>query len=204
MNFKDFTIKAQETVERAVTNAQQSQHQAIEPGHILKASFNTSEHLTEHIWGLLGLDMQKFENILDSIVASYPKVQGGEVYMSRDTINAINKSRSFLKEFGDSFISVELLILGIYHCGDIVSKMMRDMGIRDSDLRKAIQEMRKGNHVKTENSEDTYNALMKYAINLNKRAIEGKLDPVIGRDEEIRRILQILSRRTKNNPILIG
>ncbi|HOY40089.1 MAG TPA: ATP-dependent chaperone ClpB [Bacteroidales bacterium] len=204
MNFKDFTIKAQETVERAVTNAQQSQHQAIEPGHILKASFNTSEHLTEHIWGLLGLDMQKFENILDSIVASYPKVQGGEVYMSRDTINAINKSRSFLKEFGDSFISVELIILGIFHCGDTVSKMMRDMGIRDSDLRKAIQEMRKGNHVKTENSEDTYNALMKYAINLNKRAIEGKLDPVIGRDEEIRRILQILSRRTKNNPILIG
>jgi len=204
MNFKDFTIKAQETVERAVTNAQQSQHQAIEPGHILKAAFNTGEHLTEHIWGLLGLDMQQFENILDSIVASYPKVQGGEVYLSKDTINVINRSRGFLKEFGDSFISVELLILGIYHCGDIVSKMMRDMGIRDSDLRKAIQEMRKGNHVKTENSEDTYNALMKYAINLNKRAIEGKLDPVIGRDEEIRRILQILSRRTKNNPILIG
>ncbi|NLA25464.1 MAG: ATP-dependent chaperone ClpB [Bacteroidales bacterium] len=204
MNFDNFTIKAQEAISKAAEYAQSFGHQAIETGHLLKAIIETGEHLSQGIFGRLGINLDNFKKVVDSVAFSYPKVQGGQIYLSNAANSIINRSKTYLKEFGDDYVSLEHLLLALLLEGDTTSKMMQDMGIKEDDLRKVIADIRKGSTVNSQTAEDTYEALARYAVNLNRRAFDGKLDPVIGRDEEIRRILQILSRRTKNNPILIG
>lgn len=204
MNLNNFTIKSQEAVQQAVTIANMNGQQAIENGHLLKAITEQDETVTPFILKKLGINGQVFAKTLDSIVTSYPKVSGGQPYLSNSANQTVAKATSYLKEFGDEYISIEHLLLGILASGDTVSKMMKDMGFAEKDLKAAIKELRKGSKVTSQTQEETYNALGKYAINLNQQARNGKLDPVIGRDEEIRRVLQILSRRTKNNPILVG
>ena len=204
MNLNNFTIKSQEAIQQAITIATMNGQQAIENGHILKAILEQDETVTPFILKKLGINEQVFGKTLDSIVNSYPKVSGGQPYLSNGANQTVAKATAFLKEFGDEFISIEHLLLGLLASGDQVSKMMKDMGVNEKDLKAAIKELRKGSKVTSQTQEETYNALNKYAINLNQQARNGKLDPVIGRDEEIRRVLQILSRRTKNNPILVG
>jgi ATP-dependent Clp protease ATP-binding subunit ClpB len=204
MNLNNFTIKSQEAIQQAVTIATMNGQQAIENGHILKAILEQDETVAPFILKKLGINEQVFGKTIDSIINSYPKVSGGQPYLSNAANQTVAKATSFLKEFGDEFISIEHLLLGILTSGDSVSKMMKDMGVNEKDLKAAIKELRKGSKVTSQTQEETYNALNKYAINLNQQARNGKLDPVIGRDEEIRRVLQILSRRTKNNPILVG
>jgi len=204
MNLNNFTIKSQEAVQQAVTLATINGQQAVENGHILKAILEIDENVTPFILKKLGINEQVFSKTLDSIVNSYPKVSGGQAYLSNGANQTVAKATSYLKEFKDEFISIEHLLLGILASNDTVSKMMKDLGITEKDLKSAITELRKGERVTSQSQEETYNSLNKYAINLNEQARNGKLDPVIGRDEEIRRVLQILSRRTKNNPILVG
>jgi len=204
MNFDKFTIKSQEAVQQALTIATMNGQQAIENGHILKAILDADQNVTPFILKKIGVNQDVFKKTLDSIVNSYPKVSGGQPYLSNGANQTIAKATSALKDFGDEFISIEHLLIGILASGDSVSKMMKDVGFNEKDLKAAINELRKGSKVTSQTQEDTYNALNKYAVNLNEQAKKGKLDPVIGRDEEIRRVLQILSRRTKNNPILVG
>jgi ATP-dependent Clp protease ATP-binding subunit ClpB len=204
MNFDKFTIKSQEAIQQALTIANMNGQQAIENGHILKAIMENDENVTPFILKKLGINAEVFKKTLDSIVNSYPKVNGGQPYLSNHANQTIAKATSALKDLGDEFISIEHLLIGILASGDSVSKMMKDIGFTDKDLKASINELRKGSKVTSQTQEGTYNSLNKYAINLNDQAKKGKLDPVIGRDEEIRRVLQILSRRTKNNPILVG
>jgi ATP-dependent Clp protease ATP-binding subunit ClpB len=204
MNFNNFTIKSQEAVQQAVTMATMNGQQAIENGHILKSILQVDESVTPFILKKLGINEQVFSKTLDSIVNSYPKVSGGQPYLSNNANQTIAKANTYLQEFKDEFVSIEHLLLGILASGDSVSKMMKDLGITEKDLKSVIVELRKGERVTSQSQEETYNSLNKFAINLNEQARKGKLDPVIGRDEEIRRVLQILSRRTKNNPILVG
>ncbi len=204
MNFNNFTIKSQEAVQQAVTIATMNGQQAVENGHILKAILDTDENVTPYILKKVGVNSDVFKKTLDSIVSSYPKVSGGQPYLSNGANQTVAKATGYLKEFGDEFISIEHLLLGILASGDTVSKMMKDLGFNEKDLKASVKELRKGSKVTSQTQEDTYNSLNKYAVNLNEQAKNGKLDPVIGRDEEIRRVLQILSRRTKNNPILVG
>jgi ATP-dependent Clp protease ATP-binding subunit ClpB len=204
MNFNNFTIKSQEAIQQAVTIATMNGQQAVENGHILTAILEQDENVTPYILKKMGVNMDVFKKTLASIVASYPKVNGGQPYLSNGANQTVAKATAYLKEFDDEFISIEHLLLGILASGDNVSKMMKDVGFNEKDMKTAIRELRKGSRVTSQTQEETYNALNKYAINLNEQARNGKLDPVIGRDEEIRRVLQILSRRTKNNPILVG
>jgi ATP-dependent Clp protease ATP-binding subunit ClpB len=204
MNFNNFTIKSQEAVQQAVTMATMNGQQAIENGHILKAILQVDESVTPFILKKLGINEQVFSKTLDSIVNSYPKVSGGQPYLSNASNQTIAKANTYLQEFKDEFVSIEHLLLGILASGDSVSKMMKDLGVTEKDLKSVIVELRKGERVTSQSQEETYNSLNKFAINLNEQARKGKLDPVIGRDEQIRRVLQILSRRTKNNPILVG
>ncbi len=204
MNFNNFTIKSQEAVQQAVTMATMNGQQAIENGHILKSILQVDESVTPFILKKLGINEQVFSKTLDSIVNSYPKVSGGQPYLSNNANQTIAKATGYLQEFKDEFVSIEHLLLGILASGDSVSKMMKDLGVTEKDLKSVIVELRKGERVTSQSQEETYNSLNKFAINLNEQARKGKLDPVIGRDEEIRRVLQILSRRTKNNPILVG
>ncbi|MBI5217938.1 MAG: ATP-dependent chaperone ClpB [Bacteroidia bacterium] len=204
MNLDNFTIKAQEAVQQAFQVAQGYNHQAVENAHLLKGILNTDESLSHFILKKLGVNIHNFELVLNKIIESFPKVTGGDQYLANNANTALQKSQDTSKKAGDQFVSVEYLLLGIFLCGDQVSQMMKDNGITETTLLKAIQELRKGAKVNSQTAEETYNSLNRFAINLNERARSGKLDPVIGRDDEIRRILQILSRRTKNNPILIG
>lgn len=204
MNLNNFTIKSQEAVQQAVTIATMHGQQAIENGHILTAILEVDENVTPFILKKMGVNIEVFKKTLSSIVSSYAKVDGGQPYLSNGANQTVAKANTYLKEFGDEFISIEHLLLGILASNDSVSKMMKDVGFNEKDLKAAIKELRKGSKVTSQTQEETYNALNKYAINLNEQARNGKLDPVIGRDEEIRRVLQILSRRTKNNPILVG
>ncbi len=204
MNLNNFTIKSQEAIQKASEIAHSMNHQAIETGHLLKAVFSTDENISSFIFSKLNIDLQNLHQILDSIVHSYPKVSGGEVYLSKDGQKALQSAIQSSKEFGDQFVSIEHIIAGVLKAGDQVAQMLKDQGVTEKHLLAAIQELRKGSKVNSQSAEETYNSLERYAINLNERARTGKLDPVIGRDDEIRRILQILSRRTKNNPILIG
>ena len=204
MNLNDFTIKAQEAIQQGFSIAAGNNHQAVENGHLLKGILNAEENVAGFILKKLGVNLNTIELVLNGIVDSYPKVTGGEQYLSGDANRSLQKALKYSKEMGDQFVSVEHLFLGILQAGDNVSQMMKDSGITEKSLKSAIAELRKGSKVVSQSAEDTYNSLNRFAINLNEMAREGKLDPVIGRDEEIRRILQILSRRTKNNPILIG
>src|ERR1700740_2188750 len=204
MNFNNFTIKSQEAIQQAVTLATMNGQQAIENGHILKAILQVDDSVTPFILKKLGINEQVFSKTLDSIVNSYPKVSGGQPYLSNSANQTVAKANTFLQEFKDELVSIEHILLGILASGDSVSKMMKDLGVTEKDLKSVITELRKAERVTSQSQEETYNALNKYAINLNEQAKTGKLDPVIGRDEEIRRGLQILSRRTKNNAILVG
>jgi ATP-dependent Clp protease ATP-binding subunit ClpB len=204
MNLNNFTIKSQEAVQQAFAIALGYNHQAVENGHILKGVLSQSESIASYLLKKLGINQSTFEDVLHKIIESYPKVTGGEQYLSSQANKSMQKASQYAKELGDEFISVEHLILGIFASGDNVSQMMKNSGISEKDLKNAITDLRKGSKVDSQTAEDTYNSLNRFAINLNDMARNGKLDPVIGREEEIRRILQILSRRTKNNPILIG
>jgi ATP-dependent Clp protease ATP-binding subunit ClpB len=202
MNLNQFTIKAQEAIQKAFEIAGGYQHQAIENGHLLKGIFETEENVTRFLFNKMGAG--QVLPVLNKMVESYPKVSGGEPYLSRDANESLQKAVNFANEKGDQFTSIEHLVMGIFKNGDQVSKMLKDAGVTEKGLKQAIDELRKGSKVDSQSAEETYNALGRFAINLNEQARTGKLDPVIGRDDEIRRILQILSRRTKNNPILIG
>ncbi|MFN5710900.1 MAG: ATP-dependent Clp protease ATP-binding subunit, partial [Bacteroidota bacterium] len=204
MNFNNFTIKSQEAVQQAIQIATINAQQAIENGHLLKGILSVDENVTPFILKKLNVNTSMFEKALDKIVESYPKVSGGQPYLSNAANQAVAKASGYLKEFGDEFVSIEHLLLGILASKDTISQLMKDNGVTEKDLKAAITELRKGSKVTSQTAEETYNALNKYAINLNDQAKKGRLDPVIGRDEEIRRVLQILSRRTKNNPILVG
>jgi ATP-dependent Clp protease ATP-binding subunit ClpB len=204
MNLNNFTIKSQEAIQQAIQIASANGQQAIENGHILKAILEVDENVTPFILKKLGVNHPVFIKTTDAIVNSYPKVSGGQPYLSNAANQTIGKATNYLKEFKDEYVAIEHLLLGILASGDSVSQMMKDNNIKEKELKAAITELRKGERVTSQSQEETYNSLNKYAINLNAQARNGKLDPVIGRDEEIRRVLQILSRRTKNNPILVG
>ncbi len=204
MNLNNFTIKSQEAVQKAMEIAQAYQHQAIESSHLLKGILSVDENVTPYLLKKLNVNIQAFTRELDKILDSFPKVIGGESYLSSDASSALQKANQYLKDFNDEFVSIEHILLGILAGNDKTANLMKDYGINRKDMIAAIKDLRKGSSVKSQTAEETYNALNKYARNLNELARSGKLDPVIGRDEEIRRILQILSRRTKNNPILIG
>ena len=204
MNFNNYTIKAQEAVQQAQKITTANQNQAIENAHLIKGIMAADDNVLGYLTSKLGMDFKTFEKGIDSIITSLPKVQGGEQYLSNDASKALQKAESLMKDFGDDFITIELIVLGILMSNDGVSKLMKQMGANEKDMKAAIGELRKGSSATSASAEDTYNALNKYARNLNDLARKGKLDPVIGRDEEIRRVLQILTRRTKNNPILIG
>lgn len=204
MNFKNYTIKSQEVIQQAQQLATSSNHQAIENGHILKAILDTDENVTPFLLKKLGVNKEIIEQATNSILKGYPTVQGGEQYLSKSANATLQEANSLLKSFGDEYVSIEHLIMALLNGSDAVAQMLKDSGLNKKDLKAAILELRKGEKVTSASAEDNYNSLEKYAKNLNKLASENKLDPVIGRDEEIRRVLQILSRRTKNNPILIG
>jgi len=204
MNFNNFTIKSQEAVQKAQEIAQGYQQQAIESTHILKGMIMVDDTVVPFLLKKLDVNIPVLTHALDKDIESYPKVAGGEQYLSSDATKALQKAGHYLKEFNDEFISLEHLLLGILSGHDTAAQLLKDNGVNEKDLKAAIRQLRQGASVRSQTAEETYNALNKYARNLNELARQGKLDPVIGRDEEIRRILQILSRRTKNNPILIG
>lgn len=204
MNLNNFTIKAQEAVQQAVQLASQHGQQAIEPVHLLKAVIMTGESVTNFLFQKLGVNIQNLNRVLDAQINSLPKVSGGEPYLSGESNAVLQKAISYSTKMGDQYVSLEPIILALFTEKSTASQILKDAGVTEKELRQAIEELRKGNKVTSQSAEETYDALGKYAINLNERARSGKLDPVIGRDDEIRRVLQILSRRTKNNPILIG
>ena len=204
MNFNNFTIKSQEAVQEAVNLTQTRGQQAIEPVHLLAGVLKVGENVTNFIFQKLGMNAQQVTLVIDKQIDSLPKVSGGEPYLSRESNEVLQRATQYSKEMGDEYVSLEAIILALLNVKSTVSTILKDAGMTDKDLRAAITELRKGDKVTSQSSEDTYQSLSKYAINLNEAARSGKLDPVIGRDEEIRRVLQILSRRTKNNPILIG
>lgn len=204
MNFNNLTIKSQEAVQQAVAIAQGYNHQAVEPLHILKGILGQAENITGFLLKKLGVNPGSFELALTKILESFPKVSGGDQYLSSSSHRVVQKAEDYAKKLSDQYVSIEHLLLGIIDAGDKASQVMKDAGITQSDLLKVIMELRKGSSVDSQTAEDTYNALNRFALHLNDLARNGKLDPVIGRDDEIRRVLQILSRRTKNNPILIG
>ena len=204
MNFNNFTIKSQEVVQKAIDYAKASGQQMIEPEHILKAIISESEPIVNFIFQKTGASLASVKSALDAAIAALPKVSGGDVALSRESNEALQKAVDYSKKNGDEYVSVEAMLMGILQTRCKASQILKDAGLTEKELQAAIQELRKGNKVKDQSAEETYQALSKYAINLNDRARNGKLDPVIGRDEEIRRVLQILSRRTKNNPMLVG
>ena len=204
MNLNNFTIKAQEAVQQAVQLATQNGQQAIETIHLLKGVIMTGESVTNFIFQKLGVNIQNLNRVLDAQISSLPKVSGGEPYLSSEANTVLHKAIGYSSKMGDQYVSLEPIILALFTEKSTASQILKDAGMTENELRQAIEELRKGNKVTSQSAEDTYDALGKYAINLNERARSGKLDPVIGRDDEIRRVLQILSRRTKNNPILIG
>ena len=204
MNFNNFTIKSQEVVQKAIDYAREGGQQQIEPVHILKAIISESETIVNFIFQKLGANLNGVKMGVDQTIAALPKVSGGEVMLSRESNEALQKALDISKSMGDEYVSVEAMLLGILASKSKASQILKDNGVTENGLKAAVAELRNGNTVKDQNAEETYQSLSKYAINLNDRARNGKLDPVIGRDEEIRRVLQILSRRTKNNPMLVG
>ncbi len=204
MNLNNFTLKAQEAVQEAQDIASGFQHQQIENAHILKGILASDENVIPFLLKKMDVNVVALAGDLDKIIQKFPKVSGGQVYLSPDANTALQKALSFLKEFNDEFVSIEHVLLGILSVNDKTAALLAEYGVTKKKLIEAIRDLRKGATVKSQTAEDSYNALNRYARNLNELAASGKLDPVIGRDEEIRRILQILSRRTKNNPILIG
>ncbi|MFP9100389.1 ATP-dependent chaperone ClpB [Flavobacterium sp. RHBU_24] len=204
MNFANFTIKSQEAIQRAQQIAQSYGHQQIENEHIVKAILEVDENVTPFLLKKLNINLPLFTQVLDATIQSFPKVQGGEMGISRDASTALNEASNIARKMNDEFVSIEHLLLAIFASRSKVAQILKDQGVTEKGLKSAIDELRKGERVTSASAEETYNSLNKYAKNLNQLANDGKLDPVIGRDEEIRRVLQILSRRTKNNPMLVG
>ena len=204
MDFKNFTIKTQEAIQKAQLLAQEFGHQQIENEHIFKAITEVDENVTPFLLKKLDVNVKLFIQILDNTIKSFPKVSGGDIVLSREAGKTLNEASIVAKKMNDDYVSIEHLILAIFKSKSKIAQVLKDQGVNEKNLEAAIQELRKGDRVTSQSAEENYNSLDKYANNLNKLAEEGKLDPVIGRDEEIRRILQILSRRTKNNPMLVG
>ncbi len=204
MDFNKFTIKAQEAIQEAVNLVQQQGQQVIEPLHIASGILKCSEQIASFLLQKAGANLENIKSQIDSTIRTLPKVSGGTPYLSRESNQVITKAQDKAKQMGDEFVSVEPLLLALLEVNTPAANILKENGVTKSGLEKAISELRQGSKVKSQSAEESYQALSKYAINLNEAAREGKLDPVIGRDDEIRRILQILSRRTKNNPILIG
>ncbi|NRA50619.1 MAG: AAA family ATPase, partial [Phaeodactylibacter sp.] len=204
MNFNNLTIKAQEAIQHAQQVAMSEQHQAIEPGHLLKGILEVDENVTPFVLKKLGVNFDNVKKATESIVQSYPSVSGGSLYLSRTATEVLQRANTYLKDFGDEFVALEHILMALLSVKDSTTQMLKDAGITEKALKAAIEELRKGKRVTTHSAENSYNALGKYAINLNEMARNGKLDPVIGREDDIRRVLHILARRTKNNPILIG
>lgn len=204
MNFQNFTIKSQEVVQKAVQIAQSNQNQVLEPVHLLKAVMSDDDSVVKFVFQKLDVAATMIERSLDEQLSRLPKVSGGEPYLSSDSNKVFEKANAFATENGDQYVTVEAILVGLLSVNSPASKILKDAGATEDGLKMAINELRQGRKATGQSAEEQYNALKKYAINLCERAQQGKLDPVIGRDDEIRRVLQILSRRTKNNPILIG
>ena len=204
MNFNNFTIKSQEAIQKAVEITREAGQQAIEPVHLLKGVVQEGDSLVKFIFQKVGANINTVNMQLDREIASLPKVSGGEPYLSRVSNDVLQKSLDIAKKSGDEYVTLEAMLLAIYDINSPAGTILKDAGLSEKELKAAIEELRKGKKATDQSAEESYNALSKYAINLNERARQGKLDPVIGRDDEIRRVLQILSRRTKNNPMLIG
>lgn len=204
MNLNNFTIKAQESVTQAFNIATAGGQQAVECAHLMKGIISESENIVEFLFGKMGVDLISFSKAVDQMTETFPKVSGAEPYLSTKASEALRKANDHASKMKDKFVSVEHILLGILDTDDKVSELMKDRGFTIKDLKAAITEIRKGSTINSQTPEDTYNSLGRYANNLNEMVLSGKLDPVIGRDDEIRRLLQILTRRTKNNPLLIG
>lgn len=204
MDFNKFTLKAQEAIQQAQALAESSGHGAIENGHLLKGIFLVDQDVTPYLLNKLQIDSKSMEQVLDRILDSYPKVSGGQLYLSQQANKTLNTALGVMKEFQDEFVSIEVLLYSLLQANDAVGQLMKDNQLSQKNLKEAIMNLRNGQNVTSNSQEGTYKSLEKYAKNLNELASRGKLDPVIGRDDEIRRVLQILTRRTKNNPILIG
>src|SRR5688572_16083041 len=204
MNFNNYTIKSQEAIQKATEIAGGNQQQAVETGHLLKGILETDENVISFLIKKLGVNRNILETRLDEIINSYPKVSGGSPYLSNAAAAALQKATNYLKEFHDEYVTIEHMLLALMSGSDNVATLMKDTGFSEKHLKMAIKELRGGEKVTDQNAEAKYNSLKRYSKNLNELAQSGKLDPVIGRDEEIRRVLQILSRRSKNNPVLLG
>ncbi len=204
MNFNNFTIKSQEAIQEAVDIVQSKGQQAVETPHLLKGVLLKGEDVVQYLFGKMGVNLSMLNSVIDRMIETYPRVSGGEPYLGRETNAVLQKAIDISSKAGDEFVALESILMALVVENNSVKKALNDAGVNEKSLSEAINELRKGSKVNSASAEDTYNSLNKYAINLNERARSGKLDPVIGRDEEIRRVLQILSRRTKNNPILIG
>ena len=204
MNFDKLTIKSQEAVQEAVKLVESRGQQAIETPHLLSSVMKVGENVINFIFQKLSVNARQISLVIDKQIESYPKVSGGQPYLSKETDAVLQKAEDLAQKNGDQFVSLEFILLALLTVNSTASQILKDAGLTERETRAAIDELRKGEKVKSQSSEDNYQSLEKYAINLVEAARNGKLDPVIGRDEEIRRVLQILSRRTKNNPILIG
>lgn len=204
MNFENFTIKSQEVVQQAVQLAHSAGNQAIEPVHLLQALMQKGESVIKFIFQKTGVDARMTEMQIDNAIEKLPRVNGGDAFLSRDSNDVLMKALDAAKKLGDEYVTIEALLLALLQVNSSAATILKDNGLTEHELKTAIAELRKGTKATSQSAEESYNALSKYAINLNERARSGKLDPVIGRDDEIRRVLQILSRRTKNNPILVG
>ena len=204
MNFNNYTTKSQETIQLAQQLAKGYGHQQIENEHIYKAISEIDENVLPFLFKKLQINADLVLQIVNKHLESLPKVSGGELMLSRTANSTLNDASIIAKKMKDEYVSIEHLLLAIFKSKSNIAQVLKDQGLIEKDLKSAIDELRKGDRVTSQNAEETYNSLNKYAKNLNQLAQEGKLDPVIGRDEEIRRLLQILSRRTKNNPILVG
>ena len=204
MNLNNFTIKSQEAIQKAVEIAKSNSNQSIETLHLMKGIMEVDGSVAEFLFNKLGVNGNSLRSSIDREINMLPKVSGGEPYLSRECNEVLTKAEEYSKKSGDQFVAMESIIMAMVMVKNRVGQFLKDVGVSEKGLGSAIEELRKGKKVNDASAEQTYNALLKYAINLNERARDGKLDPVIGRDDEIRRVLQILSRRTKNNPILIG
>ena len=204
MNFNNFTIKAQEAVQQAIQIAAGNNQQSIETAHLMKGLLSEAENVTSFLLQKTGINLGYFTKELDRIISGLPKVTGGDPFLSPGSNSAVQKAIALSQKMGDKFVSIEHLLMALLDTGDVVSKLMKEQGVDKKGLEEAVRELRKGSKVESQTAEETFNSLNRFAVNLNDAARSGKLDPVIGRDEEIRRVLQILSRRTKNNPILVG
>ena len=205
MNIDKYTIKGQEAVQAALRRAQNGGQQAIEPEHLLAGLFEAGENVIQFVFNKLGANAQQLKGVLENQLRSLPRVSGGgQPYLSQTANEVLNRAESIASKAGDEFVGIEAMLQALLEVKSTVSGLLKDAGFTRETLERAVKELRGGSRVNSQTAEDTYQALAKYARDLVKDAREGKLDPVIGRDDEIRRVLQILSRRTKNNPVLIG